>query len=46
MIKEKKLEDWEDKYIKLAEVHNKILTQIEDSVFNLQAYCKNNRVKI
>ena len=46
MVKEKKLDDWRDRYVKLANAHNKILTQIEDSVFNLQAFCKNNKVKI
>ena len=46
MPKDNKIEDWKDRYTKLAKVHNSILTQIEDSVFNLQAFCKNNKVKI
>ena len=46
MIKEKKLVDWKDRYNKLADAHNKTLIQIEDSLFNLQAFCKNNKVKI
>jgi len=45
MVKEKKLDDWKDRYKKLANAHNKIVTQIEDSLFNLQAFCKNNKVK-
>ena len=45
MVKEKKLEDWKGRYDKLAKAHNKIVTQIEDSLFNLQAFCKNNKVK-
>ena len=46
MVKEKKIDDWKDRYIKLAKVHNKILAQIEDTVFNLQAFCKQNKVNI
>ena len=46
MPKENKIDDWKDRYTKLVKVHNAILVQIEDAVFNLQAYCKNNKVKI
>ena len=46
MVKEKNLEDWKDRYTKLADVHNKIIAQMEDALFNLQAFCKNNKVKI
>ena len=45
MIKEKKPDDWKDRYTKLVKVHNSILTQLEDALFNLQAFCKNNKVK-
>jgi len=44
MVKEKKLEDWKYEYDKLAKAHNKTITQIEDSLFNLMAFCKNNKV--
>jgi len=43
MPKEKEI-DWKDRYMKLAKVHNAALIKIEDALFNLQAYCKNNRV--
>ena len=44
MVKEKKIDDWKDRYMKLAKVHNAALAKLEDALFNLQAFCKNNKV--
>ena len=45
MVKEKEVIDWKDRYMKLAKVHNATLDKIDDALFNLQAYCKNNKVR-
>ena len=44
MIKEKKIDDWKDRYMKPAKAHNAALAKLEDAMFNLQAFCKNNKV--
>jgi len=48
MVKEEKKtkeKDWQQEYKKLAEFHNANIAKIEDALFNLQALCKNVRVR-
>jgi len=48
MVKEEKKEktkDWEQEYKKLVVFHNLSIGKIEDDLFNLQALCKNARIK-
>jgi hypothetical protein len=48
MVKEEKKEktkDWEQEYKKLVVFHNMSIGKLEDDLFNLQALCKNTRIK-
>ena len=42
---EKKEKDWKQEHKKLVEFHNASISRIEDTLFNLQALCKNVRIK-